>query len=119
MAPATQAFFLSLRGLAFAHAAETPPFHTDVRLRITRELSESVDGIGLDRFAVGEVYEISTTLACYLLAIGGAEPVDDQTPVSILPTSQRLFGNDVGGLADVLPREKAASRSRKKRSGST
>jgi hypothetical protein len=88
-----------------------------LRLRITRVLSGSVDGIGLDRFAAGEVYEIATTLACYLLAIGAAEPVDDQTPVSILPTSQRLFGDDVAGLAFTLPREKAASRPKKKKSG--
>jgi hypothetical protein len=86
-----------------------------LRLRITRAVSGSVDGIGLERFAVGEVYEIATTLACYLLAIGAAEPVDDQTPVSILPTSQRLFGNDIAGFAYTLPRANAARAKRKRR----
>jgi hypothetical protein len=51
-----------------------------VRIRITRPLSGSIDGIQLSRFEVGVIYEVGTMLANYLLAEGLAEPVDASTP---------------------------------------
>jgi hypothetical protein len=48
-----------------------------VRLKITKQLAGSIDGLHLDRFAVGGVYDVGTSLANYLLAIGAAEPVGD------------------------------------------
>jgi hypothetical protein len=37
-----------------------------------------VDGMPLDRFHVGEMYEVGTTLASYLLATGAAVPILDE-----------------------------------------
>ena len=62
-----------------------------MRLRITRTLDGSIDGIQLDRFRRGRVYEVRTLLACYLLAEGAAEPVSDDAPVEILPPENQLF----------------------------
>ena len=67
----------------------------EVRLRITRALGGSIDGIHLDRFRRGRVYEVRTLLACYLLAEGAAEPVSDDTPAEILPPEKQLFALSV------------------------
>jgi hypothetical protein len=45
-----------------------------MRLKITHALSGSIDGIQLSHFVVGQTYEIGTSLASFLLAIGAAEP---------------------------------------------
>jgi hypothetical protein len=56
-----------------------------VRLKITKRLSGSIDGLHVGRFRAGEIYEIGTSLANYLLAINAAEPVSDtQPPDSLL-----------------------------------
>ena len=73
-----------------------PPSNVEeVRLRITRALGGSIDGIHLDRFRRGRVYEVRTLLACYLLAEGAAEPVNDDTPAEILPPEKQLFALSV------------------------
>jgi hypothetical protein len=48
-----------------------------VRVRITRELRGSIDGIQLTRFIPGEVYSVSPSFGSYLLAERAAEPVLD------------------------------------------
>jgi hypothetical protein len=62
-----------------------------MRLRITRQLCESIDGIQFSAFRLGYVYEVGTTIANYLLASGAAEPVEDGHPYLILPPEQHLF----------------------------
>ena len=57
-----------------------------MRLRITRSLSGSIDGIQLDHFVVGELYEIGTAVGSYLLAIGAAEPSSEEGPTLIGPS---------------------------------
>ena len=57
-----------------------------LRLRITRRVSGSIDGMQLARFRVGTVYEVGTTMGSYLLAIGAATPVSDEALLSFLPT---------------------------------
>jgi hypothetical protein len=57
-----------------------------VRLRITRALTGSIDGIQLDHFIVGELYEIGTSVGSYLLAIGAAEPTSEEGPTLIVPS---------------------------------
>ena len=57
-----------------------------MRLRITRLISGSIDGIQLDRFIVGELYQIGTAVGSYLLAIGAAEPASDEGPTLIVPS---------------------------------
>ena len=68
---------------------------SEVRLRITRTLDGSIDGIHLGRFRYARVYEVRTLLACYLLAEGAAEPVSDDTPVEILPPEKRMFAPSI------------------------
>ena len=62
-----------------------------MRLRITRQLRESIDGIQFAAFRPGYVYEVGTTIANYLLASGAAEPVADDHPYLILPPEKHLF----------------------------
>src|SRR5262245_9834962 len=62
-----------------------------MRLRITRQLRESIDGIQFSAFRTGYVYEVGTTIANYLLASGAAEPVEDDHPYLILPPEKHLF----------------------------
>jgi len=62
-----------------------------MRLRITRQLRESIDGIQFSAFRPGYVYEVGTTIANYLLASGAAEPVEDDHPYLILPPEKHLF----------------------------
>ena len=76
-----------------------------MRLRITRALSGSIDGIHLSHFVVGEVYEVGTSVGSFLLSIGAAEPAMD------------VEGEDVTrGLSPSLrPRHKAADAARRRR----
>jgi hypothetical protein len=53
-----------------------------VRIRITRHLKGSIDGIPLGRFEAGEVYEIGTSLSNYLMACGYATPLVDEQATS-------------------------------------
>ena len=62
-----------------------------MRLRITRQLWETIDGIQFSDFRTGYVYEVGTTVANYLLASGAAEPVDDDEPHIVLPPEKQLF----------------------------
>jgi len=66
-----------------------PP--AQMRLRITRQLRESIDGIQFSAFRPGYVYEVGSTIANYLLASGAAEPVADDHPYLILPPEKHLF----------------------------
>jgi hypothetical protein len=66
-----------------------PP--AQMRLRITRQLCESIDGIHLASFRRGYVYEVGTTIGNYLLAVRAAEPVEDNEPYIILPPEKHLF----------------------------
>lgn len=62
-----------------------------MRLRITRQPIGSVDGIRLDDFIVGFVYDIGTTLGSYLLAQGVAEPADDDATGLVPPLTDIRF----------------------------
>lgn len=54
-----------------------------LRIRITRAAHGDVDGIRLAAFQVGQIYDVSPSLATYLIMMAGAEPVaDPTTPVS-------------------------------------
>jgi len=48
-----------------------------VRVLITRKRDEEIDGIDLRSFQVGFSYEVSPSLATYLLTTRSAEPVGD------------------------------------------
>jgi hypothetical protein len=57
-----------------------------VRLRITRAIAGSIDGIQLDHFEPGQLYDVGTAIGSYLLAIGSAEPVTEEGPTLIIPS---------------------------------
>jgi hypothetical protein len=83
-----------------------------MRVRITKALTGSIDGIQLSRLSKGQVYDINTSLACYLLSEEVAEPVLDNEPAASLPIEKKLFPQPA---AIVLPRSLADDRSRKKK----
>jgi CheY-like chemotaxis protein len=61
-----------------------------VRVRITRQLSGSVDGIDLTKFLEGLTYDVGTTLGNYLLAQRWAEPASPRDPAAILPLNRTI-----------------------------
>ena len=75
--------------LASERLSMPPPAH--MRLRITRQLCESIDGIQFSAYRVGYVYEVGTTVGNYLLADGAAELIDDDAPSIALPPDKQLF----------------------------
>jgi hypothetical protein len=87
-----------------------------MRVRITRALTGSIDGIQLSRLLQGQVYDVNTSLACYLLSEKMAEPaISEQSPA---PIEKKPVQRSVETRrAPVLPRSIAADRRhRKKRS---
>jgi len=85
-----------------------------MRVRITKQLAGSIDGIQLSRLSKGHVYDVNTSLACYLLSEQMAEPAADDEPTVALPAENRMFepptATRTKGL--VLPRSLAADRAR-------
>jgi hypothetical protein len=84
--------------------------------KITKQLSGSIDGLHLGRFAVGEVYDVGTSLANYLLALGAAEPAIDARAARDLPMDDHELLNELrrrlsGGDSSSQP--KAADRKRR------
>jgi hypothetical protein len=60
-----------------------------MRIRILRRPSvASVDGLPLDRFQKGCLYDVGTTLGILLLAEGWAEPVNEESAL-LVPASKR------------------------------
>ena len=47
-------------------------------------MAGSIDGIHLDRFEMGQVYDVGTAVGSYLLAIGVAEPEADEGSPAIV-----------------------------------
>jgi len=56
-----------------------------MRVRILRRGQGRVDGISVDRFEPGFIYEVGTIIGSLLLAEGWAEPVDDRRPAMVIP----------------------------------
>ena len=86
-----------------------------MRVRITKALTGSIDGIQLSRLSKGQVYDVYTSLACYLLSEEVAEPAQDDAPTAILPLEKKLFQQPAETRGIVLPRSLAADRNRKKK----
>jgi len=59
-----------------------------MRVRITKPLSGSIDGIQLGRFITGLTYDVGTTLGNYLLSTRVAVPVDSETPALVVPLTE-------------------------------
>ena len=87
-----------------------------MRVRITKTLTGSIDGIQLSRLSKGQVYDMNTSLACYLLSEGMAESAMSDGATAILPIEKRLLQQPVQTRRSiVLPRSLAADRTRKKK----
>jgi hypothetical protein len=86
-----------------------------MRVRITKALSGSIDGIQLSRLSEGHVYDVNTSLACYLLSEGMAEPAPNDEPTAVLPVENKMFERppETRGKGLILPRSLAADRTRK------
>lgn len=83
-----------------------------MRVRITRVLSGSIDGIQLDRFIPGVVYDVGTSIGSYLLSERWAEPVYDDSPALVVPLHAPMFHpHDV----TALPKTEASDRPPRKR----
>jgi hypothetical protein len=83
----------------------------NLRVRITEKLSGSIDGIQLDRFTPGFVYDVGTSLGCYLLSLEAAQPVADETPALVLPLEKQFFAEASDRRQSFqLPRARAADR---------
>ena len=65
-----------------------------MRIRITKPQSGSLDGVPLAGFVVGQTYEVPATLASYLVTLGTAEPIMDN--------SQAASGEGRGPGANIL-----------------
>jgi len=82
-----------------------------MRVRITKTLKGSIDGIQLSRLATGQVYDVNSSLACYLLSEKLAELAQNDES-SKLETPER--SGDERSLESregaVLPRSLAADR---------
>jgi len=60
-----------------------------MRVKIVTAMHGKIDGIDLERFEVGRVYEVGTSLGNYLMAPGSAMPVLDERPALSHATGRR------------------------------
>jgi len=75
-----------------------------MRVKIVTAMHGKIDAIDLERFEVGRVYEVGTSLGNYLMASGYAMPVADERPALITPL------DDVKTSSELSERSKAADR---------
>jgi hypothetical protein len=69
-----------------------PGYREFVRVRITHRLHGSIDGMQLERFQPGRVYDVGSMLGAVMLAERWAEPVDDGDIATVSPvTTVRQF----------------------------
>jgi len=81
-----------------------------MRIRIVRRPHGEVDGVDLNRFEPGGLYDVNASIATYLMVGGHAEPVADTTPARVVPVDMTTeIRNRVKHVTD-----KAAEISRKK-----
>ena len=81
-----------------------------MRIRIVRRPHGEVDGVDLNRFEPGGLYDVNASIATYLMVGGHAEPVADATPARVVPVDMTTeIRNRVKHVTD-----KAAEVSRKK-----
>jgi hypothetical protein len=87
-----------------------------MKLRITRPIDGSIDGIQLDQFAPGQIYEIGTSLASFLLSVEAAEPVDQDAAVTGT-TLEQMFRPAHGASTFDKAADRDARGTRKNRDG--
>jgi len=82
-----------------------------MRIRITRQPEGEIDGVPLDRFERGEAYDVSVSIATYLMVCGCAQAIADSAPARIVPVDLMMEMRNRGRRGS----EKAADRPRKAR----
>jgi len=86
-----------------------------MRVRITKPLAGSIDGIQLSRLLEGQVYDVYTSLACYLLSEKMAEPsTHELAPLPSGAARQKRALADTSRRIPLL-RAIAADRTRRKK----
>jgi hypothetical protein len=80
-----------------------------MRIRITRRRPGEVDGIDLSRFDVGVVYDVSPSLATYLIMTGHADP--DERPSLAVPIEEMQPPETVTRASEA-PAERAVAADR-------
>ena len=64
-------------------------FSGKLRIKIIQNPRLScIDGVRLDHFAPGFLYEVGNTLGAYLVAEGWAVPIDDWQPALLTPLAE-------------------------------
>lgn len=93
--------YLLINGINIARGAFKAAWEPLLRIRILQKPpSSSIDGIRLDHFEPGFLYEVGNTIGAVLLAERWAEPVTDEEPALLVPLSQAAaFSDCVGELA--------------------
>ena len=86
-----------------------------MRVRITKTLTGSIDGIQLSRLAKGQVYDVYTSLACYLLSEQMAEPAPQDGPGGALPIENQKPELPDAPKRIPFPRAIAAERPRRRK----
>ena len=86
-----------------------------MRVRITKTLTGSIDGIQLSRLSKGQVYDVYTSLACYLLSEKMAEPVPEREPAATLSIENKKPEIVDTPKRIALQRSMAADRPRRKK----
>ena len=86
-----------------------------MRVRITKTLTGSIDGIQLSRLSKGQVYDVYTSLACYLLSENMAEPAPEREPTAALPLENQKPELTGAPRPNRLPPAIAADRPRYKK----
>ena len=77
-----------------------------MRVRITVVMKDRIDGINLEQFEVGHIYDIGTSLVNYLLASGYAVPVNDERAAPIVPDERPHAPKDRASDKSERPRKR-------------
>ena len=67
----------------------------------------SIDGVRLDNFKIGEVYDVGISFAHYLMGCGFALPVADERPARVVLLDQE---DEARGTNDRSPADQTESR---------
>src|SRR5467141_2558337 len=80
---------VAIVGISIAPIATSEGKRSLMRIRVVQRPSRaSVDGMRLDPFEPGYVYDVGTTLGMLFLAEGWAEPVVTEEPAFVVPLSE-------------------------------
>ncbi len=56
-----------------------------MRVRVIKHTTGRLDGFDLSRFEVGQIYDVSSAFATFLIETGSGQLVADDTPALVVP----------------------------------